>query len=162
MCAFGFRQVKKQRRDEENGQNVPHPVKAEALASLVADDVANLFWDRRRRIGRNARSRQTFWLDQFFHHSEGDQNASDVQLQSDRFRLLRQRAKEIHSRGCAVLNKRLKNEEAHDDSLEEKENCVKLMIALVSRDRSSHQACEIKHAADEICRSQGKKVWNAF
>ncbi len=47
-------------------------------------------------------------------------------------------------RGCAALHKRLKNEEAHDDSLEEKENCVKLMIALVSRDRSSDQACEIK------------------
>ena len=47
-------------------------------------------------------------------------------------------------RGCAALHKRLKNEEAEHDGLEEKENCVKLMIALVSRDRSSNQACEIK------------------
>ena len=36
------------------------------------------------------------------------------------------------------------------------------MITLVSRDRSSDQACEIKRAADEICRPQGKKVRNAF
>ena len=73
MCAFGFRQVKKQRRDEENGQNVPHPVKAEALASLVADDVANLFRDRRLRIGRNARSGQRFGLGYFFHHCQRGQ-----------------------------------------------------------------------------------------
>src|SRR5919106_3673715 len=39
-------QVKKQRRDEEDGQNVPHPVKTEALASLVADYVADLPGDR--------------------------------------------------------------------------------------------------------------------
>jgi hypothetical protein len=60
------------------------------------------------------------------------------------------------------LHKHLKNEEAHDDSLEEKGNCVKLMIALVSRDRGSNQACEINHTADEIRRPQGKKVRNAF
>ena len=36
------------------------------------------------------------------------------------------------------------------------------MIALASRDSSSHQACEIKHAADEICRAQSKKVGHAF
>jgi hypothetical protein len=60
------------------------------------------------------------------------------------------------------LHKRLKNEEADTDSLEEEENCVKLMIALVSRDRSSHQACEIKRATNEICRSQGKKMRHAF
>jgi hypothetical protein len=55
-------------------------------------------------------------------------------------------------------NKRLKNEEADDDSLEEKENCVKFMITLASRD----QPCEIKRAADKIYRPQGKKVRNAF
>src|SRR4029453_3664015 len=52
--AFGFRQINKHRRDEENGQNVPHPVKTEALTSLVSDDVANLFRDRRLRIRGNA------------------------------------------------------------------------------------------------------------
>ena len=68
-----------------------------------------------------------------------------MQPQSERIvAFSRPRAKEISLRECATLNKRLKNEEAHDGSLEEEENCVKLMIALVSRDRSSHQACEIK------------------
>src|SRR5262245_8227514 len=56
--AFGLRQIKKQRRDEENRQDVPHPVKTEAFASLVSDDVADLFRDRCLRIGRNARKRQ--------------------------------------------------------------------------------------------------------
>jgi hypothetical protein len=70
VCAFGFRQVMKQRRDEENGQNVPHPVKAEALASLVADDVANLSRDRRLRIGRNPRIGYRLGLGYFFHHRD--------------------------------------------------------------------------------------------
>ena len=142
-CAFGFRQVKKQRRDEENGQNVPHPVKAEALASLVADDVANLFRDRRLRIGRNARSGQTFGLGYFFHHRERGQNGRTATAIRS-FQAATPACKEIHSRECAALHKRLKNQEAADGGLDEKENCVKLMIALVSRDRSSDQACEIK------------------
>ena len=69
-CALGFRQVQQQRRDEEHRQDVAHPVEAEALAALVADDVANLFRDRRLRIGRSARSGQTFGLGYFFHHRE--------------------------------------------------------------------------------------------
>ena len=80
--AFRLRQIKKQRRDEEDGQNVPHPVKAEALASLVADDVADLFWDRRPRIGSNARRRENFGLGYFLHHRERRQNAASAQLQS--------------------------------------------------------------------------------
>jgi hypothetical protein len=59
-------------------------------------------------------------------------------------------------------SKRLKNEKADDRSLEQEENCIKLMIALISRDCSSHQACEIKHATGKICRSQGKKMRHAF
>ena len=80
--AFRLRQVKKQRRDEENGQNVPHPVKTEALASLVADDVADLFWNRRPRIGSSARDRENFGPSRFFHHRERRQNAASAQLQS--------------------------------------------------------------------------------
>src|SRR2546430_10132845 len=68
-CAVGLRQIKKQRRDEENGQNVPHPVKAEALASFVPDDVADLLRDRRMRIRRNARRSQRFRLSQIFYIS---------------------------------------------------------------------------------------------
>src|SRR5262249_48060406 len=60
--AFGFRQIKKQGRDEKNGQNVPHPVKTEALASLVSDDEANLFRNRRLRSARSGRSGQSFDL----------------------------------------------------------------------------------------------------
>ena len=41
-------------------------------------------------------------------------------------------------------NQRLKNQKADDGGLDEKENCVELMTALVSRHRGSHQACEIK------------------
>ena len=58
LCLSGaifIRQINKQRRDQEDGQNVPHPVKTETLASLVADDVADLRGDRRLRGGRNAR-----------------------------------------------------------------------------------------------------------
>jgi hypothetical protein len=52
--ALGFGQIKQQRRNEENGQDVPHPVKTEPFASLVADDVTDLFRNRRVGIG-NAR-----------------------------------------------------------------------------------------------------------
>ncbi|HEY5447082.1 MAG TPA: hypothetical protein VIJ87_21975, partial [Pyrinomonadaceae bacterium] len=68
--------------DEENGQNVPHPVKTEALASLVADDVADLSWNRRPRIGSNARGKENFGLSRFFHHRERRQNAANAQPQS--------------------------------------------------------------------------------
>ena len=53
-CALGFRQIQEQRRDEEDGQDVAHPVEAEALAALVADDVGDLFRNRRLRIRRRA------------------------------------------------------------------------------------------------------------
>ena len=59
-------------------------------------------------------------------------------------------------------NQRLKNQKADDGGLDEKENCVELMTALVSRHRGSHQACEIKRAADKICSSQGNKMRHAF
>ena len=52
--AICLRQIQEQRRDEEDGEDVPHPVKAEALAAFVADDVADLFRDRRVRIGHAA------------------------------------------------------------------------------------------------------------
>jgi hypothetical protein len=58
LCRSGaifLRQVNKQGGDEEDGQNVPHPVKTETLASLVADDVADLPGDRHLRGGRSAR-----------------------------------------------------------------------------------------------------------
>jgi uncharacterized NAD(P)/FAD-binding protein YdhS len=42
MCALSFRQVHQQRQHEEHRQDVAHAVKAEALATLVADDVADL------------------------------------------------------------------------------------------------------------------------
>ena len=41
-------------------------------------------------------------------------------------------------------HERLKNEEADDDGLDEKEDGVELMIALVTCDRSSRQTDEIK------------------
>src|SRR5205814_8414393 len=59
-------------------------------------------------------------------------------------------------------NQRLKNQKADDGGLDEKENCVELMTALVSRHRGSHQACEIKRAADKICSSQGNKMQHAY
>ena len=74
LCASGaisLWQIKKQRRDEKDGQNVPHPVKTEALASLVADDVADLSGDRRLRIGRNARRKWNVGRGCVFHHREG-------------------------------------------------------------------------------------------
>ena len=80
--AFCLRQVKKQRRDEEDGQNVPHPVKTEALASLVADDVADLFRDRRLWIQRNACRKQNFRLGDFLHDRERGHNAANAQLHS--------------------------------------------------------------------------------
>ena len=60
------------------------------------------------------------------------------------------------------LHQRLKNKEAHAGGLQKKENRVKLMVALTARDSGSHQACEIKHAADEICRSQRQKMRHTF
>jgi len=45
----------------------PHPVKTEALVSPVADDVANLFRDRRLRIRRSSRSESRFDLGYVFH-----------------------------------------------------------------------------------------------
>ena len=48
--AIAFRQIREQRRDEEHRQDVPHPVEAEALATFVADDVADLAGDRRVRV----------------------------------------------------------------------------------------------------------------
>jgi hypothetical protein len=36
--------------------------------------LTNLIRDRRLRIRRTRRRRQTFWLDQLFHHREGGQN----------------------------------------------------------------------------------------
>ena len=56
----------------------------------------------------------------------------------------------------------LKNEEADSDGLEEKEDRVELVIALVTRDCSSHQTDEIEHATSEVYWSQGKKVRDAF
>jgi hypothetical protein len=47
------------------------------------------------------------------------------------------------------LHKRLKNQEADDGSLDEKENCVELMVALIACDRSRNQPGEIKDAAPQ-------------
>ena len=79
-------QIEKQRRDKEDGENVPHPVKTEPFASLVADDVADLFGDRRVRIRRNTCRKQNFGLGQF-HDCERLQNAWNAQLDSRRFML---------------------------------------------------------------------------
>src|SRR5207249_4839897 len=65
-------------------------------------------------------------------------------------------------RPAGALYKRLKNEEAADCRLDEKENCVELMISLAPRERSSNQPGEIKDTAYEVYRSQGKKMWYAF
>ena len=68
--AIGFRQIKEEGRNEEYGQNVPHSVETEPLASLVSDDVADLLRNRRLRIGQCARSpRKNFGLGKF-HHRE--------------------------------------------------------------------------------------------
>ena len=54
-------------------------------------------------------------------------------------------------RSCgAYSHECLENEEADHDGLDEKEDCVELMISLVSRDRGGDQACEIEQAADEV------------
>jgi hypothetical protein len=52
-----------------------------------------------------------------------------------------------------ALHKRLKNQEADDGGLDEKENCVGLMIAFVSRDRGDNQPSEIKDTAQKVDRS---------
>ena len=44
---LGFRCVQQQRGDQERRQDVAHPVEAEALARLVADDVRDLSWQCR-------------------------------------------------------------------------------------------------------------------
>ena len=80
--AFPLREIKEERRDEEDGENVPHPVKAEALASLISDDVANLFRDRRPRIGRNVGRGANFGLGYFLHDRERGQNQINAQPQS--------------------------------------------------------------------------------
>jgi hypothetical protein len=49
-----------------------------------------------------------------------------------------------HSQEC------LKNQEADHDGLDEKEDRVELMIALVTCDRSRHQAREINEVTDKI------------
>ena len=80
--AFPLREIKEERRDEEDGENIPHPVKAEALASFISDDVANLLRNRRPRIGRNAGRRANFGLGYLLHDRERGQNRVDAQLQS--------------------------------------------------------------------------------
>ena len=52
--AIPLRQIGEQRRDEEHRQDVAHPVEAEALATLVADDVADLPGNRRLRVRHGA------------------------------------------------------------------------------------------------------------
>jgi hypothetical protein len=44
----------------------------------------------------------------------------------------------------------VKNDEADNDGLQEKENGVKLVVPLVSRDRCRRQAREIKQVTDEV------------
>ena len=51
-----------------------------------------------------------------------------------------------------ALHKRLKNQEADDGGLDEKENCVELMIAFVSRHRGGNQPSEIKDTAQKVDR----------
>src|SRR6476619_980192 len=41
--ALCLREIEQQRGDEEDGENIAHPVKTESLASFIADDVADLF-----------------------------------------------------------------------------------------------------------------------
>jgi hypothetical protein len=67
MCALSFRQVHEQRRDEEYRQDVAHAVEAEALATLVADDVADLTGNPCRRVCD--RRRDTVYQN-FLHHRE--------------------------------------------------------------------------------------------
>jgi hypothetical protein len=50
------------------------------------------------------------------------------------------------------LHERVKNNEADDNGLDEKEDSVELMIALVSCDRSRRQAGEIKQVTDDVLR----------
>ena len=52
LGAIALREISEQRCDEEHGQDVPHPVEAEALATFVADDVANLAGNPRVRVRR--------------------------------------------------------------------------------------------------------------
>jgi hypothetical protein len=46
----------------------------------------------------------------------------------------------------------MKNGEAHDNGLDEKEDGVELMITLVSRDRGRRQAGEIEKGTDDVLR----------
>ena len=62
----------------------------------------------------------------------------------------------------ANSHERVKNQEADDDCLGKKEDGENLVIAFVARDRSRYQAGEINRAADNILRSQFKKVWDAL
>ncbi len=50
-----LREIEQQRGDEEDGENIPHPVKTEPLASFIADDVADLFGNGRLWIGNCGR-----------------------------------------------------------------------------------------------------------
>ena len=61
---------------------VPHPVKTEGLASLVADDVSNLFRDRCLPIRRSSCSASRFDLGYVFHCYERGHDERDVQLQT--------------------------------------------------------------------------------
>jgi hypothetical protein len=54
------------------------------------------------------------------------------------------------------------NQKADGDGLKEKKDRVELVVALVTRDCSSHQTGEIEHASGEVCWSQGKKVRDGF
>jgi hypothetical protein len=56
----------------------------------------------------------------------------------------------------------LKNQEAYEGRLNEKENGVEPVVALASRDSCGNQAGKIKSAAHEVYGSQGKKVRQAF
>ena len=47
-------------------------------------------------------------------------------------------------------NKNLEKDEADHDGLDEKENCVELVITFVLRDGSRHNPNEIKHTADDV------------
>jgi hypothetical protein len=74
---------------EEDGQNVPHPVKTESLASFVTDDVADLFRDRRPADREQRPSQAELRVPHFLHYRERGQNAANEQLQSGNLRVLK-------------------------------------------------------------------------
>src|SRR5438270_5429707 len=85
VLAVRFRQVEEQRRNQKHRQDVAHPVKAEALATFVADDVADLARDRRLGVWHRWRAQRSDLRIDYIRFHRGERWLRGAAAQSQRW-----------------------------------------------------------------------------